>query len=60
MLGFSAQMCRTGLDGLVRDNDLDYFKWDMNRPLSEPNSSSVAGGGSDWIEHVLGLYRVWD
>ncbi len=48
------------LDGLVRDNDLDYFKWDMNRPLSEPNSSSVAAGGSVWIEHVRGLYRVWD
>lgn len=48
------------LDSLIRENRLDYFKWDMNRPLSEPNSSSVADGGSVWIEHVHGLYRVWD
>lgn len=48
------------LDGLVREQGLDYFKWDMNRPLAEPNSESVADGGSVWIEHVRGLYRVWD
>jgi len=29
------------LDRLVRDNDVDFFKWDMNRYMSE--SGSVAG-----------------
>lgn len=48
------------LDGLATDYALDYVKWDMNRPLAEPNSPSVADGGSVWIEHVRGLYRVWD
>lgn len=48
------------LDALVGANRLDYLKWDMNRPLAEPNSISVADGGSVWIEHVRGLYRVWD
>ena len=48
------------LDSLVDDNQLDYLKWDMNRPLAEPNSISIKDGGSVWIEHVLGLYRVWD
>jgi alpha-galactosidase len=48
------------LDALVGDNRLDYLKWDMNRPLAEPNSVSVSDGGSVWIEHVRGLYRVWD
>ena len=48
------------LNALIEEHQLDYLKWDMNRPLAEPNSCAVVDSGSVWIEHVRGLYRVWD
>ena len=47
------------LDTLVRDVGVDYLKWDMNRPIAEPASPAVEQGGTVWIEHVRGLWRVW-
>lgn len=45
------------LDALVRENGVDFFKWDMNRYVTEPGS--VAGRGI-WRKHVEGLYHIMD
>ncbi|HEY5792033.1 MAG TPA: alpha-galactosidase, partial [Chthoniobacterales bacterium] len=45
------------LDALVRENGVDFFKWDMNRYVSEPGS---VAGKAIWRKHVEGLYRIWD
>ena len=45
------------LDALVREYDIAFFKWDMNRNASEPGS--VAGRGI-WRAHVAGVYGVMD
>jgi alpha-galactosidase len=64
MLDFSRTDVRTWavgwLDDLVSDNQLDYLKWDMNRPLAEPRSESGTVGGTVWMAHVWGLHEVWD
>jgi alpha-galactosidase len=45
------------LDTLVRENDISFFKWDMNRYASEPGS--VAGKGI-YRAHVAGVYSIMD
>ncbi len=45
------------LDALVRDHDVDFFKWDMNRYASEPGS---VVGKSIWRKHVEALYSLCD
>jgi alpha-galactosidase len=44
------------IDDLLAKNDIDFLKWDMNRPITE------AGPGDDmlWIDHVRNLYNVID
>ncbi|HEY0256334.1 MAG TPA: alpha-galactosidase [Candidatus Methylacidiphilales bacterium] len=45
------------LDQLVRDNGIDFFKWDMNRYVSEPGSQA---GRGIWRKHVESLYSIMD
>lgn len=45
------------LDSLVRENGIDFFKWDMNRYVTEPGS---VAGKAIWRRHVEGLYRILD
>ncbi len=45
------------LDRLVKEVDLDFFKWDMNRYVTE--TGSVAGQGL-WRAHVEGVYGIID
>ena len=48
-------------DRLLRENPIDFIKWDMNRNVSEPG---WPGYGRDereiWVRYVEGLYRVWN
>src|SRR5882724_10116367 len=48
------------LDGLVVDNELDYLKWDMNRPFTEAGWPGHADPDRLWIDHTRGVYRVMD
>lgn len=41
------------LDGLLRDNDIDYVKWDANRPMSQ-----VGVRRDVWFGHIAALYRI--
>ena len=46
------------LDRLVRDHDLAYLKWDMNRSFSQAGWEE--GGDLLWIEHTRGVYAIMD
>jgi alpha-galactosidase len=49
------------LDELVGGNDVDFLKWDMNRPLTEPGWPDEAGGTDQlWLSYVDNLYGVLD
>ena len=47
------------LSEIIEENEVDYIKWDMNRPLTE-NYSRHLGVRSKETHHryVLGLYRI--
>ncbi|MFG2823782.1 alpha-galactosidase [Kitasatospora sp. NPDC048365] len=54
------------LDRLVRDNAVDWLKWDANRPFTEAGGPARPGepGQSDpdrvWIDHVHAVHRIMD
>jgi alpha-galactosidase len=50
------------LDKLASENNIKYFKWDMNRPLSEPGweDQPVADQRKLWVDYVRNLYDILD
>jgi alpha-galactosidase len=50
------------LDGILTRNHIEFVKWDMNRPFSEPGWPAEAGGNPEriWVEHVRSLYAILD
>ncbi|MEV5496921.1 alpha-galactosidase [Nonomuraea fuscirosea] len=47
------------LDGLVTELDLDYLKWDMNRPFTQAGwPEKEQSQDRIWIEHTRGVYEV--
>lgn len=50
------------LDRLVRDNEIDFLKWDMNRPFTEAGWPEAGDGDPDrlWVAYVENLYAVID
>lgn len=48
------------LDSYLKDGDIDYIKWDMNRPLTDVNSISLDKNRKKEISHryILGLYHI--
>lgn len=48
------------LDALLRDHDIRFIKWDMNRNVSEPGWADAPGDARElWTAYVHGLYHVW-
>lgn len=47
-------------DGYLKDGEIDYIKWDMNRPLTDVNSHMLDYDrkGEAYHRYVLGLYEV--
>ena len=47
---------------ILRENEISYIKWDMNRHLSDLYSPSLPAGRQGELAHryVLGLYRLLD
>ncbi len=45
---------------LLSDTQIDFIKWDMNRPFSEPGGPGMPADRQKeiWFRHVQGLYRV--
>jgi alpha-galactosidase len=50
------------LDRLLGENHVQFVKWDMNRPFSEPGWPAETGHNPEriWVEHVHSLYAVLD
>jgi alpha-galactosidase len=50
------------LDKLATENDVRYFKWDMNRSFSEPGWPEVAATEQRklWVQYVRNLYEIFD
>lgn len=48
------------LDKLLRDHNIRFIKWDMNRNISEPGWTDAPGDPREiWVRYVQGLYHVW-
>ncbi len=45
---------------VIRENAVDYVKWDMNRPLCDVGSACLPADrqGELWHRHVLGVYEL--
>jgi alpha-galactosidase len=52
----------TTLDRLASTYNIRYFKWDMNRPFSEPGWPAVSPQDEKkvWIEYVRNYYNILD
>jgi alpha-galactosidase len=50
------------LDRLLSENHIEFVKWDMNRPFSEPGWPAQAGHDPErvWTDHVRSLYAIID
>jgi len=50
------------VDRLLSENHIEFLKWDMNRPLSEPGWPAQSGHDPEraWTDHVRNLYAVLD
>ena len=50
------------LDRLLSENHIEFIKWDMNRPFSEPGWPAQAGHDPErvWTGHVNSLYAIID
>ena len=48
------------LDRLLREHNITFVKWDMNRNVSEPGWPDAPGDPREiWVRYVQGLYHVW-
>lgn len=48
------------LDALLRDHNIAFIKWDMNRNVSEPGWPDAPREARElWVRYVEGVYRVW-
>jgi alpha-galactosidase len=50
------------LDKLATENNIRYFKWDMNRSFSEPGwpEAGAADEQKLWVQYVRNLYEIID
>ncbi|HYZ53256.1 MAG TPA: alpha-galactosidase [Streptosporangiaceae bacterium] len=49
------------LDELIGANDIDFIKWDMNRPFSEAGWPDAPGDAERlWIDHVRAVYAIME
>jgi alpha-galactosidase len=47
-------------DRLLRDHEITFIKWDMNRNISEPGWPDAPADARElWVRYVEGVYRVW-
>ncbi|MGL5314745.1 MAG: alpha-galactosidase [Peptostreptococcaceae bacterium] len=49
------------LDHYLTKYDIDYIKWDANRPISEPGAKNLGKQErSLWLKHIQAVYRIVD
>ncbi|MBR4910401.1 MAG: alpha-galactosidase [Clostridia bacterium] len=49
------------LDGLLKNNNIEYLKWDMNRYISQANLPDAPSGEQRmvWVKYVHNLYEIF-
>lgn len=55
-----ADFVHSTVDGLLRKHDIDYLKWDFNRPRTEPGRPGATGVLDLDGAHVTNLYRIYE
>jgi alpha-galactosidase len=48
------------MDALLRENAIDFLKWDMNRPLTEVGPLEGRDDDSLWFDYVANFNRILD
>ncbi|MFD8012405.1 alpha-galactosidase [Streptomyces sp. NPDC059762] len=48
------------LDRLVREHDVDWLKWDANRPFTEAGWDGHPDPDRLWIDHTRAVHRIMD
>jgi alpha-galactosidase len=48
------------LDRIVSDNEIDYLKWDCNRPFTEAGWPGHGDADRLWIDHTRGVYQIME
>ncbi len=49
------------LDHYLTKYDIDYIKWDANRPISEPGAKNLGKQEKAmWLKHIQAVYRIVD
>jgi len=56
----TAAWAHAWLDALVSENDVDFLKWDANRPFTEAGWPGHTDPDRVWIEHTRSVYRIID
>ena len=56
----TAAWAHAWLDRLVSEHDIDFLKWDANRPFTEAGWPGHADPDRVWIEHTRSVYRIID
>jgi alpha-galactosidase len=55
----AAEFVHSTLDGLLRRHDIGYFKWDFNRPRTEPGRPGASTPLDLDGAHVANLHRIY-
>ncbi|GAA0553627.1 alpha-galactosidase [Paractinoplanes ferrugineus] len=48
------------LDRLVAENDIDFLKWDANRPFTEAGWPGHEDPDRLWLDHTRAVYQIMD
>ncbi|GAA2511242.1 alpha-galactosidase [Winogradskya humida] len=56
----TAAWAHAWLDRLVTEHDIDFLKWDANRPLTEAGWPGHGDPDRVWIEQTRAVYRIMD
>ncbi|WP_026924465.1 alpha-galactosidase [Glycomyces arizonensis] len=48
------------LDELLTSNEIDFLKWDMNRPFTEAGRPGAEDPDRLWFDHTRNLYAILD
>lgn len=55
-----AEWVHATIDRLLRENAIDFLKWDMNRPLTEVGPQDGDADDRLWSDYVANLYSILD
>lgn len=54
------QYLKTMLHSLLKDHDIRFLKWDMNRVITDPCGMADGAGKTLWYNHVKAVYALWE